>query len=125
MLGFLTYEGCRYLSEKVDEAPEEKKTKDKPNIFPENPDDLLPNLERDKKGRIQPSDNIKIRPEKHDMKPGETFNPRHHGQHYHVETRRDPNSPWNDKNIEKLKPNNYRPGSGTGFIPGEPFPGSF
>ena len=94
-------------------------------VFPENPDDLLPELERDKRGHIFPADNLKIRPEKHPMKPGETFNPRHHGQHYHIESKRDVKKSWkNNDNIEIIKPNNYKPKTGTGFIPGENFPGS-
>ncbi len=40
-----------------------------------------------KKGYIQTADNIRIRPEKHEIDPEKSFNPRHHGQHYHVESR--------------------------------------
>ena len=29
---------------------------------------------------------------------GETYNPRHHGVHYHVEYRNDPSLSWNNKN---------------------------
>ena len=58
-------------------------------MFLKNPDDLFPELERDKKSFLQAADNLKIRPEKHPLKPGETFNPRHHGQHYHIESKRD------------------------------------
>jgi hypothetical protein len=53
--------------------------------FPENPNELLSELPRDRKGRIFPCDKIRIRPEKHAMGPNEVYNPRHHGQHYHVE----------------------------------------
>ncbi len=96
-----------------------------PGRFPDNPDDLLADLPRDAKGRIYPSDKIRIRPEKHDLKPGETYAPRHHGQHYHVETRLDPSKSWNNKkNVIKIKPDGYKPGDGTGFLPGEGFPGS-
>lgn len=66
----------------------------------------------------------KIRPEQHLLKPGDTYNIRHHGQHYHIEIRRDPTVSWNNNNnIIKIKPENYYPGSGTGFLPGELFPG--
>ena len=55
------------------------------------------------------------------------FNPRHHGEHYHVETK--PNGmSWSKAaksgEIVKAKPEEYTPGSGTGFIPGEKFPGA-
>jgi hypothetical protein len=53
----------------------------------------------------------------------ETHNPRHHDQHYHVETQRNPGEGWGKKNTEKVKPPEYRPGVGTGFFPGETFPG--
>jgi len=83
----------------------------------------LQELPRDAKGRIQTADNLRIRPEQHALKPGETYNPRHHGQHYHVESRRDPTGKWNDNdNIEIHKPKGYTPLSGTGFVPGESFP---
>ena len=48
--------------------------------FPTNPEDLLPELPRDPHGNIKTADNVRIRPEKHDMRHGETYNPRHHGQ---------------------------------------------
>lgn len=115
-----TEEAIRKDKEKKEESEKEQ------FIFPENPDDLLPELERDGKGRIRPGENIQIRPEQHTMKPGEKYNPRHHGQHYHVESRRDPSKPWKKcegNDIEILKPPGYSPGSGTGFIPGEAFPG--
>lgn len=98
-------------------------TDEEENVFPDNPDDLLPDLERDKKGRIHPAENIRIRPEKHNWKDGDTYNPRHHGQHYHIETRKDPTGNWGKRNIEKLKPQGYDHGRGTGYLPGEPFPG--
>lgn len=90
--------------------------------FPKNPDDLLPNLPRDAKGRIYPSDRIRIRPESHSPKPGEVYSPRHHGQHYHVETRPNAQTGWGNKSVKKIKPPGYKPGDGTGFRPGEPFP---
>ena len=59
------------------------------------------------------------------MKQGEKYNPRHHDQHYHVETRRDPSAGWGKKsNIDKMKPDDYNLGDGTGFLPGEYFPGA-
>ena len=92
--------------------------------FFKNPDDLLPDLPRDAKGRIYPSDHIRIRPEKHPLLPGETYSPRHHGQHYHVDVRIDPTKSFNNKtNATKMKPPGYSPRSGTGFLPGETFPG--
>jgi hypothetical protein len=92
--------------------------------FPHSPDDLLPNLPRDKKGRIYPSDKIRIRAEKHPIQDGEDYAPRHHGQHYHVEIRKDTDKSWNNKkNVIKIKPEDYESGKGTGFVPGEKFPG--
>jgi hypothetical protein len=70
------------------------------------------------------ADNLRIRPEKHAFMPGDTLNPRHHGQHYHIEHRINPQKPWSKKNIEKEKPPGYQEGSGTGFLPGEKFPGA-
>lgn len=81
-------------------------------------------MERDEKRRIKTADNIKVRPEKHPLKRGEIYNPRHHGQHYHIHTRRNPKDKSNDnENIEIIKPPNYKPKAGTGFLPGETFPG--
>ena len=95
------------------------------NKFPDNPNDLLPELPRDKKGSIYPADNIRIRPEKHSLELGDTYNSRHHGQHYHVEKRIDPSRSWGrNENIYKIKPNGYKLGDGTGFLPGENFPGA-
>ena len=100
-------------------------TKSGANRFPKNADDLLSELPRDAKGRIYPSSKVRIRPEQHSLKPGETYAPRHHGQHYHVETRADPTKSWNNKkNVIKIKPVGYQPGQGTGFLPGEKFPGA-
>ncbi len=91
--------------------------------FPNTPGNLLSNIPRNAKGHIQPSEYLRIRPEQHAIKPGETFSPRHHGQHYHVEIRIDPSKSWNNaKNVKKVKPPGYLPGEGTGFLPGEPFP---
>ena len=101
------------------------------NVFPENPDDLLPEIPRNKATKangttsqtIQTSDNIRIRAEQHPLLPGETYNPRHHGVHYHVEYKVDPTKSWNNKNnVKKWYPEGYTPGAGSGFIPGELFP---
>ena len=101
------------------------------NVFPENPDDLLPEIPRNKATKangttsqtIQTSDNIRIRAEQHPLLPDETYNPRHHGVHYHVEYKVDPTKSWNNKNnVKKWYPEGYTPGAGSGFIPGEPFP---
>ena len=92
--------------------------------FPADPADLLPEIARNARGQILPSDFIRIRPEQHALQPGEIFAPRHHGQHYHVEIRIDPAKSWNNpKNVIKIKPPGYTPGEGTGFLPGEPLPG--
>lgn len=95
------------------------------NAFPKNPADLLPDMPRNAKGYIEPNQYTRIRPEQHALKPGETYAPRHHGQHYHVETRIDPTKSWNNpNNVIKVKPPGYVPGEGTGFLPGEKFPGA-
>ncbi|MBA3958641.1 MAG: hypothetical protein H0X51_09670 [Parachlamydiaceae bacterium] len=100
-----------------------------PWSFPENPNDLLPEFPRDHKGRIETSDYMRVTPHRHAQKPGETYNPRHHGQHYHIEVKRNLNGDWTNSNIQKLRPTGYIPkmddkhGSGTGFLPGELFPG--
>ncbi len=96
--------------------------------FPDNPQNLLPDVPHKVKPNgnriIQPSENLRIRAEQHPLKPGETYSPRHHGQHYHIEIRKDPSKSWNNsKNIQKVKPQNYMPGEGTGFLPNETFPG--
>ncbi len=70
--------------------------------------------------RFQGSRSIRLHP----LRQGETYNARHHGQHYHVDIRRDPMLSWNNRNnVIKLKPEGYSSGSGTGFLPGEKFPG--
>ena len=107
-----------------EEEHREKENKQEKYKFPKNPNDLLPELPRDDKGRIQAADNLRIRPEKHEMKSGDTYNPRHHEQHYHVETRRNPSKPnWNNENKKIIKPPGYQDGAGSGFLPGEYFPG--
>lgn len=94
-----------------------------PWIFPENPNALLKELPRNSKGHIFPCENLRIRPEKHAFDPGDIFNPRHHNQHYHVDILKKGGS-WNNPNhVRKIKPNGYSSGDGTGFLPGEFFPG--
>ena len=34
-----------------------------------------------------------------------------------------PSGKWDNNNVKILKPPGYYPGSGTGFLPGETFPG--
>jgi hypothetical protein len=88
-------------------------------------------LTKDRTTRMvwEPNPNTRIRYESHPegLEPGDPeFNPRHHGEHYHVETKPDGLS-WNQaekqSKIIKSKPDGYTPGSGTGFLPGEPLPG--
>ncbi|AZS49737.1 RHS repeat protein [Entomomonas moraniae] len=73
----------------------------------------------------EPNQNMRIRYESH---PGDSgpFNARHHGEHYHIELKPAGTS-WNQANkkglIQKAYPDNYQPGHGTGFIPGEKHPG--
>ena len=127
--GFLDLDalaGKKSVSEAVGKSGSNPK-----NVFPENPDDLLPEIPRNKATKangttsqtIQTSDNIRIRAEQHPLLPGETYNPRHHGVHYHVEYKVDPTKSWNNKNnVKKWYPEGYTPGAGSGSIPGEPFP---
>jgi RHS repeat-associated protein len=76
----------------------------------------------------EPNSNTRIRHESHPegLKAGDPgYNPRHHGEHYHVETK--PNDlSWGQAQrqgkITKAKPAGYTPGSGTGFLEGEPLP---
>ena len=77
----------------------------------------------------EPNSNTRIRFESHPhgLSPADPgFNPRHHGEHFHVEIKPDGIS-WNKANkqnlVMKVKPENYTPGSGTGFVAGEKFPG--
>lgn len=103
------------------------------NRFPSNPDDFMPEIPRDKivnsngtqRQKIYTSDHVLVKAEQHSLKPGEVYNPRHHGVHYHVEIRTNTSLSWNNSNnVQKVYPNNYTPGSGTGFLPGERFPGT-
>ena len=131
VLGYGVFKGLKAIENKYDnvgigsEKDQEKNNEDRREKFkfPENPDELLPDLPRDDKGRIHPADNIRIRPEKHEMQLGETHNPRHHDQHYHVEKQRERGNGWGKRNTEKIKPSDYQNGGGTGFLPGEIFPG--
>jgi len=111
------------------------------NTFPNTPDEMTKALgvEPTKVGTTpdgttrvvwEPSSNIRIRYESHPegLNPGDNgFNPRHHGEHYHVETKPDGMS-WGQANrrgqVVKMKPDGYASGSGTGFTSGEKFPGS-
>jgi hypothetical protein len=91
--------------------------------FPKDPNDLMPEIPRTPKGHIEPNSYTRIRPEQHPLKPGETYCPRHHDLHYHVEVRQDPTLSFNNKNnTTKVTPPGYVRGAGTGFLPGEPFP---
>ncbi len=72
----------------------------------------------------EPNANTRIRHESHPGDPG--YNPRHHGEHFHVETK--PSGiTWGQakrrKLINKAKPVRYSRGGATGFLPGEFFPG--
>ncbi len=73
----------------------------------------------------EPNSNTRIRYESHPGDEG-VFNPRHHGEHYHIEVKPD-NLTWNQakkqNSIQKVKPENYKPGHVTGFLPNEKHPG--
>lgn len=56
------------------------------------------------------------------VEPGETYNPRHHGEHWHVESKIDPSKQGWKNNTQKSLPPGYQNGSGTGFSPGEGLP---
>ncbi|KAB0645094.1 RHS repeat-associated core domain-containing protein, partial [Burkholderia diffusa] len=110
------------------------------NTFPSNPDDMTKVLGVDPKIGTTPdgtpryiwlpNSNTRIRYESHPegLCPCDKgFNPRHHGAHYHVETKPDGLS-WGQAGrhgqTTKSLPDGYTRGSGTGFNPGENFPGS-
>lgn len=57
--------------------------------------------------------------------PGETYNPRHHDEHWHVEKKIDPAKGWSNSNTQKTRPPGYQPGTGTGLLPGEELPTSW
>ena len=78
----------------------------------------------------EPNSSTRIRHESHPhgLTPGDPgYNPRHHGEHFHVETKPADMS-WNQAKkkgqVQKQKPEGYTPGSGTGFLPDEKFPGT-
>jgi hypothetical protein len=84
------------------------------NVFPSNPDDLLPEISRNKitkpNGKISQtiytSDGFRIRAERHALLSGEVYNLRHHGVHYHLEYKVDLTKSWNNKNnVHKFYPN--------------------
>nr|WP_288453783.1 DUF637 domain-containing protein [uncultured Pseudomonas sp.] len=103
--------------------------------FPKDPNDLTkvlgvdPKVSTTQHGTLrmtwEPNSNTRIRYESHPGDPG-VFNDRHHGEHYHVETK-PANLTWGQAKrqgaIQKVKPDNYQPGHGTGFLPNEPHPG--
>jgi hypothetical protein len=71
----------------------------------------------------QPNANTRVRFESHPegLKPGDPgWSPRHHGEHYHIEVKPAGRS-W--KHAQNLTPPGAKPGQGTGFLPGETFPG--
>jgi hypothetical protein len=109
-----------YPPENVQENEEKDEEWKKKYTFPENPDDLMPELPRDERGHIYVSGNVRIRPEKHPMEKKDWYNPRHHEQHYHVEVKKPSKTGW--RKPDKLKPPNYVEGNGTGFLAGEAFP---
>jgi len=124
LIGRGAFPRCRHPAPTAPKAPTAEAPSATQGVFPKSPVELLPEIPRTPKGYIQPSDYIRIRPAQHAIKPGETFAPRHHGQHYHVEIRIDPSKSWNyPNNVMKVKPPGYTPGQGTGFLPGELYPG--
>lgn len=109
------------------------------NVFPRSAEQMSAKIGQPKKvgmtpdGTIRttwtPNSSTKIRHESHPhgVKPGDPgYNPRHHGEHFHVETKPN-NMSWNQAKkqgqILKSKPDNYTLGNGTGFLSGEKFPG--
>lgn len=89
------------------------------NTSPNNPDDFMPEIPRDKtinangtqRQTIYTSDHVRIRAEQHPLKPGEVYNPRHYGVHFHVEVRSNTSLSWNNAgNVTKIYPPNYKQG---------------
>lgn len=83
-----------------------------------NQNNLLKELEKSSKGRIYTSYNLRIRPEKHPLNPGEVFNARHHGLHYHLKGYSKPN---NFGGFDYYRPNGsgarfYKDGQFRGFL---------
>jgi hypothetical protein len=111
------------------------------SAFPSDPNDLTKQLgvppskvttTPDGTARMlwEPNSNTRIRYESHPegLTPSDPgFNARHHGEHYHVEMKPD-GMTWGQAQrrglITKGYPDGYTPGSGTGFLPNEPFPGN-
>ncbi|PXZ04751.1 hypothetical protein [Gilliamella apicola] len=105
------------------------------NRFPSNPNDLTnalgvsPKVTTTQHGTTrmvwEPNSSTRIRYESYPVDEG-IFNPRHHGEHYHIEVKPD-NLTWNQAKrqnaIQKIKPEDYKPGHGTGFLPNERHPG--
>ncbi|WP_233100816.1 RHS repeat domain-containing protein, partial [Pseudomonas sp. MF6768] len=104
--------------------------------FPSDPNDFTealgvqPKISTTKHGtqrmEWRPNTDTRIRFESHPGDPG-PFSPRHHGNHYHIELK--PNDlSWKQSEKQntllKVTPENYQPGHGTGFLPGEKHPGS-
>ncbi|MCB0414437.1 MAG: hypothetical protein KDD50_08895 [Bdellovibrionales bacterium] len=76
-----------------------------------------------------PNEHTKIRYESHPgrLKPGDLgFNPRHHGEHYHIEVKPQDLS-WNQAKksgkILKVRPVDSSIGDGSGYLPDEAIPG--
>ncbi len=109
------------------------------NLFPNNPHDFTRQIGIEpitsmtqhgtKRFIWEPNSNTKIRFESHpeDLTSEDPhFNPRHHGEHYHVEIKPSQMS-WTEairrKALKKCKPVRYQIGQGTGFLAGESYPG--
>ena len=99
--------------------------------FPDNPYDILPNVTSvtTPRGNIKWEPNQFTRVQFHPgtaLQPGEIFIPRHHNPHFHVEIRINPLRGWNNSgNVTTIPPPGWTPGTGTGFLPGESFPGNW
>ncbi|WLH81954.1 DUF6531 domain-containing protein [Pseudomonas sp. FP2335] len=103
--------------------------------FPSDPNDLttvlgvVPRVSKTKhdtqRMEWRPNSDTRIRFESH---PGDKgpYAPRHHGEHYHIVLKPN-NLSWKQAEKQKLllkvKPENYDPEHGTGFLPGERHPG--
>ncbi|MGF6095001.1 RHS repeat-associated core domain-containing protein [Pseudomonas sp. 18175] len=135
-------DGCKQSLEVDDPARQYRLDEGKPplpdayNRFPNDPNDLTnvlgvaPKVSTTKhdtqRMEWRPNSDTRIRFESH---PGDKgpYAPRHHGEHYHIELKPN-NLSWNQaekqKLLMKVKPENYEPGHGTGFLPGERHPGT-
>jgi len=111
----------------------------KSGTFPKTADEMSSVIGQPKKAGTTPDGTVrttwmpnystKIRHQSHPhgLKPGDAgYNPRHHGEHFHVETKSH-NMSWSQTKkqgqILKSKPEGYTPGSGTGFLSDEKVPG--